>query len=354
MLAVMLYGLSMIHSVFLWRKGFRRDTHVNYLLLLCAFGFHTGAMVMRGHRLNHCPVSNLYEATVFVMWTVVAAYLVVGLWSRLRFLGAFASPGLFAIGVFALMRRLDMPQGVRPELPVVWTSLHASFMALSYGAFGLSAVAALMYLSQERNLKLHRLKAIFALMPSIQRLEAVVNRLLVSGLVLLTLGLGIGAFDLAHLKDPHAYAGDPKVVWSVLVWGLYLGLAIMRWRFAQGGRRFALGAIGAFAFVLLTFWGTNALSTLHNPVKKSEIRSPEIRRKSEIRNPKSASGPHANPEKIENHGICGRRGKPFVFRVFRVYRGFSVESGATARNLCDFSLRISDFGYPSALRTSDF
>ncbi len=265
MLAVMFYGLSMIHSVFLWRKGFRRDTHVKYLLLLGAFGFHTAAMAMRGLRLNHCPVSNLYEATIFVMWTIVAAYLVVGLWSRLRFLGAFASPGLFAIGVFALIHRLDMPQGARPELPIVWTSLHASFMALSYGAFGLSSVAALMYLSQERNLKMHRLKAIFALMPSIQRLEAVVNRLLVSGFVLLTLGLGIGVFDLAHLKDPHAYAGDLKILWSALVWALYLGLVVMRWRFAQGGRRFALGSIGAFVFVLLTFWGTNVLSALHNP-----------------------------------------------------------------------------------------
>ena len=45
-------------------------------------------------------------------------------------------------------------------------------MSLSYGAFGLSAVAALMYLTQERNLKFHKLQAIFSLMPPIQRLEA--------------------------------------------------------------------------------------------------------------------------------------------------------------------------------------
>jgi hypothetical protein len=34
-------------------------------------------------------------------WALVAAYLVVGLLPRLRFLGAFASPVLFAVGVFA-------------------------------------------------------------------------------------------------------------------------------------------------------------------------------------------------------------------------------------------------------------
>jgi len=261
----MVYGGSMIYSVFLWRKGFRRDDHVNYLFLLLAFGLHTGAMALRGFRLNHCPVTNLYEATIFVMWTIVAAYLVVGLWPRLRFLGAFAAPGLFAIGVFALMPSLDLARNPRPELPVALTSLHAAMLALSYGAFGLSSVAALMYLTQERNLKLHKLKAIFSLLPPIQRLEAVVGRLLVAGFILLTLGLIIGAVDLAQLKDPHAYRGDLKIVWSVVVWLLYLGLLVMRWKFAQGGRRFALGALGSFVFVLLTFWGTNVLSTLHNP-----------------------------------------------------------------------------------------
>jgi HemX protein len=265
LLAVVVYGLSMIYSVFLWRKGFRRDDHATYLLLLLAFGLHTTAMVLRGFSLSHCPVTNLYEATIFLMWTIVAVYLLLGLWSRLRFLGAFASPALFAIGVFALMPSLDATRSARPELPVAWTSLHAALMSLSYGAFGLSAVAAVMYLTQERNLKFHKLQAIFSLMPPIQRLEAAVWRLLLSGFILLTLGLASGVVDLTHINNPQTYRGDPKIVWSVVVWLLYLGLVVMRWKFAQGGRRFALGAIGSFVFVLLTFWGTNVLSPLHNP-----------------------------------------------------------------------------------------
>ena len=265
MLAVAVYGVSMIYSVFLWRKGFRRDSHVTYFLLLLAFGLHTGAMALRGFSLNHCPVTNLYEATIFVMWTSVALYLLVGLWSRLRFLGAFASPGLFALGVFALMPSLDATHNPRPELPPAWTSLHAALMSLSYGAFGLSSVAAVMYLTQERNLKFHKLQAIFSLMPPIQRLEIAVARLLLAGFILLTLGLATGVVDLTQINNPETYRGDPKIVWSALVWLLYLGLLVMRWKFSQGGRRFALGAIGSFVFVLLTFWGTNVLSPLHNP-----------------------------------------------------------------------------------------
>jgi len=255
----------MVYSVFLWRNGFRRDDRVNYLLLLLGFGLHTGAMLARGLRLDRCPVNNLYETTVFVMWTIVVIYLAVGLWARLRFLGAFASPFLFAIGVFALMPGLDATRGSRPELPAAGTSLHAALMALAYGAFGLSAVAALMFLTQERNLKFHKLQAIFSRMPPIQRLEAVVGRLLTTGFILLTLGLFSGVVDLTRLSNPQIYRADPKVVWSVVVWLLYLGVIVMRWRFAQGGRRFALSALGSFVFVLLTFWGTNVLSPLHNP-----------------------------------------------------------------------------------------
>jgi ABC-type transport system involved in cytochrome c biogenesis permease subunit len=263
LLAVALYGLSMVYSVFLWRKGFRRDDRVNYVLLAVAFAFHTTAMVLRGFRLNHCPVTNLYEATIFVAWTIVTVYLGVGVWPRLRFLGAFASPVLFCIGVFALMPALDRTHSPSAEAGV-WTSLHAALLSLAYGAFGLSSVAALMYLTQERNLKFHKLKAIFSLMPPIQRLEAIVGRLLLVGFALLTIGLVIGGYDLFQLGHADAHRGDPKVIWSVLVWLLYLSLVVMRWKFAQGGRRFALGAIGTFVFVLLTFWGVNLLSPIHN------------------------------------------------------------------------------------------
>jgi ABC-type uncharacterized transport system, permease component len=183
----------------------------------------------------------------------------------LRFLGAFASPILFGIGVFALMPGLDRQSEASASNPGVWISLHATLMALSYGAFGLSSVAALMYLTQEHNLKFHKLQAIFSLLPPIQRLEAVVGRLLLCGFVLLTVGLALGGYDLVHSPRSTESRGDLKIIWSALVWLIYLGLVVMRWRFSQGGRRFAIGAIGSFVFVLLTFWGSNLLSPIHNP-----------------------------------------------------------------------------------------
>src|SRR5512138_1006178 len=96
--AVFFYGLSTFYSIFLFRKGFRKDDRISYLMLLAGFAFHTAAMLSRGFSLDRCPIRNLFEATMFVAWTMVAVYLVVGLWPRFRFLGAFASPVLLGIG----------------------------------------------------------------------------------------------------------------------------------------------------------------------------------------------------------------------------------------------------------------
>ena len=263
LLAVIFYGLSVVYSVFLWRKGFRQDNRLNYFLLLAGFALHTTAMVKRGFDLQHCPVNNLYEATTFIGWTIVAAYLVFGAWQRLRFLGAFASPVLFAIGVFALMPSLDPPHGPTPQFSGADTSLHAALILLAYGTFGLAAVAGVMFLTQEHNLKFHKLRAVLSLFPPIQRLELITNRLVLTGFVLLTVGLAVGA----TLPRPSGaqFFDDPKILWSAFLWMLYLALLVSRWRFAQSGRRFAVGVIGAFAFLVLTFWGTALLSPLHHP-----------------------------------------------------------------------------------------
>jgi HemX protein len=264
LLAVVGYGLSSAYSVFLWRKGFRTDDRVNYFLLLAAAILHTTAMLKRGFSINQCPVNNLYEATVFIAWAIVAAFLVIGIFRRLRFLGAFASHVLFFMGVFALMPALDPPHAAQPDFSNGLVSLHATLILLGIGAFGLSAIAALMFLVEEDDLKFHKLRAIFSLLPPIQRLERVMNGLLFCGIILLTAGLCISPFLLKE-KFGVWFKNDPLLDYSIFIWLFYLSLLIARRWFGQGGRRFAWSAAGSFAFILLTFWGFLLLSPIHHP-----------------------------------------------------------------------------------------
>ena len=147
-IAVAIYGLCSVYAFFLWRRGFRRDERVSYLLLLTAFAFHTTAMFQRGFSLSSCPVNNLYEAITFTLWSITTAYLGIGLWRRFRFVGAFAAPVLFCLGVFALFPELDQ-KSPEPDFLKGWSSLHASLILLAYGAFGLASVAGAMQRTAE-------------------------------------------------------------------------------------------------------------------------------------------------------------------------------------------------------------
>ncbi|HEY6169090.1 MAG TPA: cytochrome c biogenesis protein CcsA [Verrucomicrobiae bacterium] len=260
-LAVFVYGVSLLYSVFLLRQGLRRDTWVNYFVLLAGFGAHTVAVLQRGVEQHRCPIGNLYEVTSFIIWTIAGAYLVMGLWGRVRSFGAFVAPVVFGVGVFALLVPPDSAANYRGGL----VSAHVALIALAYGAFGLGSIAAAMYLVQDRNLKLHKLRAALSFLPPIQRLEAIMSGLLSAGFALLTAGLAFAPM-LAKQQDVVALLrGDPKIMWSALVWLIYLALVVLRWGFRQHGKRLAWGAVASFTFVMLTFWGFNLLSPIHNP-----------------------------------------------------------------------------------------
>jgi ABC-type uncharacterized transport system permease subunit len=234
---------------------------VNYILLAVGVGLHTAALTKRGLDFHSCPVNNLYEAVTFLLWTLGLASLVYSLLPRLKFLGAFTSPVLFTVGVFALMPALDPPHGPKPEFSGGLRSLHAATILLAYGAFGLAAVAAAMFLAQQHDLKVHKLRALLSVLPSIQRLELVATRLVMAGFVLLTIGLVLGS-QLPH-KEGVSFFSDTKVLWSALLWLVYLEALVAHRFFGRSARRFAMGIIIAFVFLLLTFGLTNKFSPMH-------------------------------------------------------------------------------------------
>jgi ABC-type uncharacterized transport system permease subunit len=262
LLAVVFYGLSTVYSVFLWRKGFRRDDWIVYSLLAAGVALHTLAMTRRGLTIHSCPVNNLYEATTFLLWTLGLASLIYSLLPKLKFLCAFTAPVLFTVGVFALMPGLDPPHGPKPEFSGALRSLHAATILQAYGAFGLAAVAAAMFLAQQHDLKVHKLRALLSVLPSIQRLELVTLRLVMAGFALLTVGLAIGS----QLPRPgnESFFADSKVVWSALLWLVYLEALVAHKFFGRPARHFAVGIIAAFVFLLLTFGLTNRYSPMHH------------------------------------------------------------------------------------------
>lgn len=263
-LAVTAYGLAVGSSALLWRRGGARAEWAQYGLLLAGFLLHSLSMVGRGFTLARCPVTNLFEALMFVGWAIGLAYLAAGWWPPLRSLGVLVAPVLFGVGCFALVPGLDGP-GPEFDLERAAVSLHVSLVLLAYAGFGFGCVTGSFYLVREAGGGSSEvLRALASRLPDVDRLERMLLRSLGIGLILLTAGL-VGSFGLMRERYGVLVRPDPKIAWSLLVWGLYFGLLLQRLMFRQEARRLAWGSMGGFLFVILTFWGTNLLSPIHHP-----------------------------------------------------------------------------------------
>lgn len=226
------------------------------LLIGLAFLFHSGFLYERGQEIRHCPITNLFETIAFLSWALILTYLLIGSAYRMSILGAFTAPIVFLMNFFALITPIDQ-HVARP--PLGWQlELHASLSVMAYGILGVSAIAGFMYLIQEKQVKSHQLGQTFYNLPAMGDLESVQQRLLAWGFVLLTFGLVAG-----FLIPRQGEVDWVKLVWSALVWALYLGLLLAPRVFKLSHKKLAWCCVLGYAFVLLTFWGINSLSFTH-------------------------------------------------------------------------------------------
>ncbi|PIQ84154.1 MAG: hypothetical protein COV75_03710 [Candidatus Omnitrophica bacterium CG11_big_fil_rev_8_21_14_0_20_63_9] len=143
-------------------------------------------------------------------------------------------------------------------------SLHTICSLLSYGAFLVACVAAVLFLVQERQLKRKTLGALFHGLPSLGALDRANFLAIGAGFGLLTLGMLCG---LASVRATFGrwWLGDPKEYLTVALWGAYCALWLVRLRSTLRGRRLALLSVLGFSLVLFTFVGLSHLLPSAHP-----------------------------------------------------------------------------------------
>ena len=244
--------LGFAWTMFVLGAGKYQPSRFNFAAMAGGFAFQTGFLILRGHALNACPLTNLFEVLIFLSWSMVLLYFVVGAAYRLSLLGLFTAPLAFLFQAFALIAPLDSPPGPRARVTAQpWLETHAAISIIAYGAFALACVAGVMYLIQERQLKTHRFRGLFFHLPPIADLAVAINRLILTGFILLTLGLLSGFAVRVEWS---------KVIWGVGVWLIYGGiLQADQWRRVTP-RRVAQLSVAAFSITLATLWGLNFLA----------------------------------------------------------------------------------------------
>jgi len=245
--------LSFGYTLFTLGAGRFRPGLVNLMAIVGGFALLSLDLKNRGQAQGACPINSLFDVLVFMSWSILLIYLIVGPAYHLSLLGAFTSPLVFLLLLFAQLGPVGLPaQGRFHRDP--WVEFHASFTLIAYGAFALAAVAGLMYLIQNRQLKKHKAGVLLYNLPPITELGVANARLLWLGFALLTAGFAAGFLSGMHVNNVKFWA-------SVLIWAGYGAILLLRRMHRLPPKRTAVASMVVFVVALLLLPAIQYLSS---------------------------------------------------------------------------------------------
>jgi HemX protein len=231
-------------------------------LLIAGWVLQMSGLYVRGLASGGCPLGNTFEIVQFVAWSAMVLYFFVGTAFRVSLLGLFTAGYAAALAfVSLLIPAWDAVHGQKIFGSNPWIELHAALAVFSYGVFGLLALTSLMHLLQNWSLKHKRLNGLFWFLPSVVQLDQINLRMLMLGVLLLTISLGLGA--VWWVQDT-ASVNLPKLVVTIGVWFVYLIVLLLRWRARLVSVRFAWTCLVMFFLALLSLGPVN--SSRHHEV----------------------------------------------------------------------------------------
>jgi ABC-type uncharacterized transport system permease subunit len=225
----------------------RKHSPWTLVCMLAAFILQLSFLGVRGEARGACPLGDYGEILAFLAWSLVLFYLLVGPAYRVSLLGLFTAPVVVVFQLVALVPGMMVEAPERVTEVNAWGEAHSAFSVLSYGAYALAAVAALMFLVLNRQLKDQQLNTgLFEILPPVRTLSVSVVRLTVLGTVILSVGMVSG-----FLMEREG--GEAHLVAALLVWGAYVALMVLYFWRGMTPRRLSLGVIGLFALSFLVF-----------------------------------------------------------------------------------------------------
>ncbi|HJT67737.1 MAG TPA: cytochrome c biogenesis protein CcsA [Pyrinomonadaceae bacterium] len=256
------YLIAAIHSVLAFINKRRSVQRVAEWATIAGFIVHTLALAVDWMIDGHYPLFFLRETLSFLAWALVAVYALVLYRYRAQAVGAFTMP-LISFLIFIALLVNPGPTDTATSLSATRLfPIHTTLVIFAYAAFFIVFMASVMYLLQERNLRLKTFSAIFHRLPPLTTVNELATSSAIVGLTLLTLGIATGMI-WSWNRYGRMWHNDPKEIFAALTWLVYLVLIIYRSTADWRGRRAAwLGVLG-FALVLCTLFGARLLGGYH-------------------------------------------------------------------------------------------
>ncbi|HEX8473428.1 MAG TPA: cytochrome c biogenesis protein CcsA [Pyrinomonadaceae bacterium] len=261
--ALAAYVIAAIHYVLAFVNKRRAVERVALLSVGCGFLMHTLAILADWIGDGHYPLFHLHETISFLAWTMVVAYGLALYRYRAQALGVFTLP-LVALIVFAssfLRGASNMtPERVTDGSAAWLFPIHTTLLLFAYASFFVAFAASVMYLLQERELKLKTFSAFFHRLPSLSTVDDIGSTAASIGFTLLSLGIMTGIL-WSSARNGRMWHNDPIEIFAVMTWVLYL--TMIHYRTQWRGRKAAWLGVAGFALVVCTFLGALLMGGYH-------------------------------------------------------------------------------------------
>jgi cytochrome c-type biogenesis protein CcsB len=236
----------------------RRDFPQRLLLWLLGGGLvlHVVSIAMRAYLVGHLPVANFGEGLSLLAALLVGLFLAVQLRGPLLALAAVIMPLAFGLTLAASVVK-GGAQPLPDMLRSTWLPVHVLLALLGDAVFAIASAASVLYLVQERRLKRHSGRGVLHGLPSLERLDSLSHSCLKWGLILLTLGMVTGIVWAHESAWNTTWMADPKVLFTTVVWVLYVVLLQGRMTAGWQGHWAAQLTIMGFAVIVVSFFGVN-------------------------------------------------------------------------------------------------
>jgi ABC-type uncharacterized transport system permease subunit len=259
-LAVALYSLGLFHALL---SVMRREVN---LFRLALGAFYAGvilqmvSIVEEGLSMGHFPANDFYQSVSLCAFLIAALYLVVYWRYGFESLSVFIFPLVF---ILTLVGALRSPAAAWTDTTVrgAWLMVHVLLVLVGYAALLLTAVASVTYLILERQLKTKKVRAGFDRLPPLGSLDELMTKAMTAGFVCITLAVIAGS-TWASIESGARWIGDPRIVISLVTWGLYLVMVFLRATAGWRGRKAALMVIALVGFSALTWAAHTGLRSL--------------------------------------------------------------------------------------------
>lgn len=255
--AALLYSLGLLHAVLTVIR--RRDRLFRVAMAGFVLGsvFHMVSIVEQGLAEGRCPVNNFFETMSLCGWLLSAAFIAVYYRYRTESLSVFIFPLVF---IMTMVASLSKPWNAldSPALRSAWLYSHIVFVLLGYASLVVTAVAAIAYLFQERELKRKRPHGFYYRLPALGILDDLVARSLGAGFVFITGGVVFGSI-WGFLKHGTDWIADPRIGIAFITWAFYLALVFFRVAAGWRGRKTAILSIAALVCSAATWYAHSHL-----------------------------------------------------------------------------------------------